>query len=126
MALLLAGTATAIVVTQHLRAEGPVASNITLKTRPEGRYRACFQLTRSDTAQVAMVNSADQVVRVLADKPLQGGSGKEHAHCFDWDGRDASGQPVPPDRYHLRIELKGAERTAVSGERLKIGTAPGP
>jgi flagellar hook assembly protein FlgD len=121
VALLLAGTATGMVVTQRLRDEGPVASNIALKIRPEGRYRVCFQLTRDDTVRVAMVSSADQVVRVLADKPLQGGSGKEEAHCFDWDATDDSGLPVPPDRYHLRIELQETDRTAVSGERLRIG-----
>jgi hypothetical protein len=121
VALLLAATATAMVVTQHLRDEGPVASSIHLKTRPGARYRACFQLTRDDTVEVAMVNSADQVVRVLASaRPLMGGGDKEDAHCFDWDGRDASGRPVPPDRYHLMIELEDANRTAVSGERLKI------
>jgi hypothetical protein len=121
VALLLAGTATAMVFTQHLRDEGPVVSSIHMKKRPGVRYRACFQLTRDDTVEVSMVNSSDQVVRVLASmRPLEGGGGKEEAHCFDWYGKDFNGRPVPPDLYRLRIELQDAERTAVSGERLKV------
>ena len=123
VAALLAGTATAMVVTQHLRDEGPVVSNIYFKIRPGPRYRACFLLTKSDTVEVAVVNSSDQVVRVLGEpSPLEGGS---RPHCYDWDGRDSSGQPVPPDRYHLRVQLTQADRTAVSGEKIKI-TARGP
>jgi hypothetical protein len=123
VALLLAGTAAAMVVTQHLRDEGPVVSAIHLKVRPGPRYRACFRLTRDDSVQVAMVNSSDQVVRVLGGpSPLQGG---DKPYCYDWDGSDSSGQPVPADRYHLRIELQDADRTAVSGERILI-TPQGP
>jgi hypothetical protein len=118
VALLLAATATGMVVTQHLRDEGPVASSIRLKTRPGSRYRACFRLTRDDTVQVAMVDYADRVVRVLSPaRPLEG---SDTPHCFDWDGRNDAGQPAPPGRYHLRLELERADRTAVSGERLKI------
>jgi hypothetical protein len=123
VALLLAGTAAAMVVTQHLRDEGPVVSSIHLKVRPGPRYRACFRLTRDDTVEVAMVDSSDQVVRVLGGSaPLQGG---DKPYCYDWDGTDSSGQPVPPDRYHLRVKLTEADRTAVSGERIKI-TKQGP
>jgi hypothetical protein len=112
-----------MVVTQHLRDEGPVVSSIHLKVRPGPRYRACFRLTRDDTLEVAMVNSSDQVVRVLGGAaPLHGG---DQPYCYDWDGTDSSGQPVPPDRYHLRVKLTEADRTAVSGERIKI-TKQGP
>jgi flagellar hook assembly protein FlgD len=110
-----------MVVTQHLRDEGPVVSSIHLKERPGPRYRACFRLTRDDTIEVAMVDASDQTVRVLAaPSPTEGG---DTPHCYDWDGTDSSGQPVPPGRYHVRVELQEADRTAVSGERIKITTS---
>ena len=100
VSLLLAATAGAIVVTQHLRDQGPVVSSTKLKTRRDGGYRVCFRLTRDDTVQVAVVNAADQEVRVLARRPPDGqrqgaGQPKAGAHCFDWDGTDAAGRPVP-------------------------------
>jgi hypothetical protein len=118
VALLVAGTAAAIVLTQHLRHDGPVASAIHWKTRPGPRYRVCFRLTRDDTVQVAVVDSDDRVVRVLA--PPEALAGGDTAHCFGWDGRDDAGGPVPPGSYHLQLSLEDADRVAVSGERLTI------
>jgi flagellar hook assembly protein FlgD len=109
-----------MVVTQHLRREGPVASSIRFKTRttPELRYRVCFRLTRNDTVGVSMADLDDHVVRVLASgEPLSGG---DAPHCFDWDGRADNGQPVPPGLYHLRLQLHDADRTAISGEQLRV------
>ena len=121
MALLLAGTAGAIVLTQHLRDEGPVASNIFFKKRPHARYRVCFSLTRDDTVTVALVGVDDRVVRVLADHvPLKSGTEKADAHCYDWDGNDVAGHRVPPGPYHLRLQLERADRTATSGEHVII------
>jgi hypothetical protein len=125
VAALVAATAAAIVVTQHLRDEGPVVSNIFFK-RPVGRYRACFSLTRDDTVKVELVNASDQVVRVLASAPLQGGTEKTDAHCYDWDGRDGAGNPVPAGPYRLRFELQNADRIATSGEHLVIHASGGP
>lgn len=122
---LMVATAAAIVVTQHLRDEGPVVSNIFFKRPPE-RYRVCFYLTRDDTVQVEMVGASGQLVRVLAPaQPLKGGNDKTDAHCFDWDGRDAAGTPVPPGAYRVRFELKNADRVATSGEHLNIRAKQG-
>jgi hypothetical protein len=124
VALLLAGTAAAIVVTQHLRHDGPVASSIHWKTRPGPRYRVCFRLTRDDTVDVAVVDSSGAVVRELAsDEALEG---SDTAHCFAWNGRDASGQAVPPGSYRLQLTLRDADRVAVSGERVTISAASPP
>jgi hypothetical protein len=117
VALLLAATAGAMVLTQHLRDEGPVASSIHWKTRPGPRYRVCFRLTRDDTVRVTVVDPADNPVRVLGDSALHGG---DTPHCFDWDGTSASGEPAPPGRYHLELTLERADRIATSGERLRI------
>ena len=118
VALLLAGTAAAMVLTQHLRHDGPVASSIHWKTRPGPRYRVCFRLTRDDTVTVAVVDSGTHVVRVLA--PAQPLDGSDTAHCFAWNGRDAVGNPVPAGSYRLQLSLEDADRVAVSGERIDI------
>lgn len=124
VALLVAGTAAAMVLTQHLRHEGPVASSIHWKTRPGPRYRVCFRLTRDDTVGVAVVDPSDRVVRVLASaEPLQG---SDAPHCFDWNGRDAGGNPAPPGTYHLQLSLRDADRVAVSGERVTITSTGAP
>jgi hypothetical protein len=117
VSFLLVATAAAIVVTQHLRDQGPVVSSIHWKTRPGPRYRACFLLTKDDRVQVAVVDFSDREIRVLADEELQGG---DAPHCFDWDGNTSSGQPAIPGPYHLRFTLDRADRTAVSGEHLTI------
>jgi FlgD Ig-like domain len=125
VALLLAATAGAMVLTQHLRHEGSVVSDIYFK-RPGGGYRACFRLTRDDTAEVAMVDASGNVVRVLAQNArLEGSdsapdSAKAGAHCFEWNGTDSSGRPVPAGVYRMRITLQRADRTATPGEHLVI------
>lgn len=43
VAVLVAGTVAAMVLTQKVRDRGAVAFNIKLKTKP-GRYRPCFRL----------------------------------------------------------------------------------
>ena len=127
VALLLAATAGAMVLTQHLRHEGPVVSNIFFKVkRPAGQYRACFTVTRDDTVQVEMVDASGHVVRVLAPaQPLKGGDEKADAHCYAWDGTDDAGNPVGPGTYRLRFELKDADRVATSGEHLVIHAPSG-
>jgi hypothetical protein len=118
VAFLVAGTAAAMVLTQHLRHDGPVASSIHWKTRPGPRYRVCFRLTRDDSVEVAVVDPSDRVVRELAPaEPLEG---SDTAHCFGWNGKDAAGQPVPPGSYRLQLTLRDADRVAVSGERITI------
>ena len=87
VSLLLVATAAAIVVTQHLRDQGPVASSFHWKVRPGPRYRACFLLTRDDRVKVTVVDFSDRPIRVLADQELAGG---DAAHCFDWNGTAGS------------------------------------
>lgn len=122
VSLLMAATAGAIVLTQHLRDEGPVASSIYWKTRPGPRYKICFLLARDDHVKVAVVDFDDRQVRTLADEELQGG---DAAHCFDWDARTSSGQPAPPGPYFLQLTLERADRTAVSGEHVTIHAGGG-
>ena len=126
MAALLIGTVAAMTLTQRLRQEGPIARDIKLKSKPGPRYRICFRTPRDDTVEVAIVDDAERVVRVLADGPLpessgdEGPDGKPPAHCFDWDGTDESGEPAPPEYYRLRVTLHEAGRSGISGEKLRI------
>ena len=126
VALLLVATGAAIVVTQHIRDEGPVVSSTLLKARHGGGYRACFQLTRDDTVQVAIVDASDQVVRVLAPAAQLSGSDsapdtpKAGAHCFDWNGTDAAGQPVPAGVYRMRLAFQHLDRVLTPGEHRTV------
>ena len=115
--LLLAATAGAMLLTQHLRHEGPVASSIYWKVRPGPRFRVCFLLTKQDTARVSVVDLDERPVAVLGDGPLSGG---DTPHCFDWDGTTSAGSPAPPGIYHLQLDLRDADRVAVSGEKVRI------
>lgn len=132
MAILLTATAAAIVETQHLRDLGPVVSSTKLKTRRDGGYRVCFRLTRDDTVKVAVVNAADQEVRVLASAaPLAGSDSapdqpKTGAHCFDWDGADVSGRPVPAGVYRMRLSFQRLDRVLIPGEHLTIAVRGAP
>jgi FlgD Ig-like domain len=113
---LVVGTVAAMVVTQEVRRDGAVASNIRLKTKPEGRYRVCFRLTRDDTVAVDVVNADGDLIRRVADARL----GAEDPHCYDWDGRTESGEPATPGIYRARLSLEDADRVATSGERLHV------
>jgi hypothetical protein len=129
---LLVATGAAIVVTQHIRDEGPVVTSTRLKARHGGGYRACFQLTRDDTVQVAIVDASDRVVRILAPAAQLSGSDsapntpKAGAHCFDWNGTDATGQPVPAGIYRMRLGFQRLDRVLTPGEHRTItGQAAG-
>jgi hypothetical protein len=132
VAALVIATGVAIVVTQHLRDQGPVVSSTRFKTRPDGTYRICFKLTRDDTVQVAIVNAGDQVVRVLAPSVrLSGSEGapdtpKAGAHCFDWDGSDSSGQPAPAGVYRMRLSFLRIDRVLTPGEHRTIAARGAP
>ncbi len=106
-----------MIVTQEVRKDGAVASNIRLKTKPEGRYRVCFRLTRSDTVELDLVNADGELIRSLAKERLAGG---DEAHCYDWDGRTDAGQEATPGIYRARLTLEEADRVATSGERLRV------
>jgi FlgD Ig-like domain len=126
VSLLLAATAAAIVVTQHVRDEGPVVTSTRIKKGGHGGYRVCFQQTRDDTVQVAVVDESDHVVRVLAQAARLTGSdsspdvAKAGAHCFDWDGTNSAGQPVPPGVYRMRLSFQDLDRVLTPGEHRTI------
>jgi hypothetical protein len=136
VAVFLAGIAAGMVLTQHLRSEGPVVSRITFKAKPGPSYRVCFQTPRDDRFDVVLVDVDGDPVRELATGvELEGDPSpdKSSANCFDWDGRDQGGDPAPRGNYRLALVLYGEERTVVSGEKLIVrdpvgagGTVNGP
>lgn len=136
MAGLVVGVIAAMAFTQSLRKEGPIASEIRFKDKKLGDgYRVCFRLPRDDTVDVEIVaGGSREVVRVLADgAQLEGGSndsdgdGEEddgNVHCFEWDGTGDEGATVGDGIYRLRLTLREAGRSGVSGEKLRIEATP--
>lgn len=115
-----------MVVTQRVRSEGTVVSDIRMKTKERGgavRYRVCFRTPRSDTFEVTLVNRDDVPTRVLA--PVAQLEADE-AHCYDWDGRDERGAAVPYGAYRLRLTRERDGLVLISGEKLHVRTAPAP
>jgi flagellar hook assembly protein FlgD len=110
-----------MVVTQEVREDGPVASDIRLKTKSDDRYRVCFRLTKEDTVDVDLVDAEGERVRGLAEGERLG---SEDPHCYDWDGLTDTGEPAPAGTYRARLTLEEADRVATSGERLEIEDGP--
>ena len=133
MAGLVVGVIAAMALTQTLRKEGPIASEIRFKDKKsDDGYRVCFRLPREDVVDIEIVASGSrEVVKVLAEgERLEGGSndfdgdGDEddgNVHCYGWDSTDDAGVPVGEGVYRLRLTLNEADRSGVSGERLRIG-----
>jgi hypothetical protein len=127
VAVFLVGVVGAMVITQHLRSEGPTAEHILLHYKPDQPARVCFETPRDDTFQVAMVDIDDRAVRILAKgRRLEGDPTLDRSsrHCFNWDLLDDSGERVPPGAYRLRLSLRDADRTAISGERMIVPPPP--
>ena len=136
VAALIVGTVGAMALTQSLRKEGPIAGQIRFKTK-NGGYRVCFRMPRDDVVDVEIVESGSRdVVKVLAEaEPLIGGpsdgdgdgeTDDVNAHCFDWDATDEAGRAVGTGIYRLRVTLNEADRSGVSGERIRIGPPTEP
>lgn len=135
MAGLVVGVVAAMAFTQSLRKEGPIASEIRFKVKRSGdAYRVCFRLPRDDTVEVEIVASGTrEVVKVLdGGSQLDGGSddsdgdGEEddgNVHCYGWDATDEAGTPVGDGVYRLKLTLNEADRSGVSGEKLRIEAA---
>jgi len=51
---------------------------------------------------------------------------KATANCFDWDGRDDSGDPVPRGAYRLSLTRVSDGLELISGEKLRVSEPPPP
>ena len=98
--------ATAIrVVTGAALGVGPprdaVQSLLASPNPSQGTVRIAFVIPRPARVEIAVCDVAGRLVRNLSAGPLAAGP-----HEAAWDGKDASGQPVSPGVYQVR--LKGA------------------
>lgn len=117
-------TIAAIVVTQDLRQQGTVISNVTVKgdgpAARSGPVAICFRLTREDVLDLEIVGSRGEPARQLDSDVRLGGRSK---HCYRWDGADDDGRRAPAGTYRLRVNLNEADRQATAGEPIKLPQA---
>ena len=130
MAVFLVGIVAAMVVTQRLRSEGPVASRIAMRSAEGAPYRVCFQTPRDDIFDLAMVDSrGPRLVHVLAeDVPLEGDSTPDSArlHCFDWDGSATTAGRLRPARIASISSWSGPTAGRLGREARITEAAPPP
>ena len=114
---------------QRLKREPLILDKVTFGTRdthgaftPNGdcvnEYgRIRFRITKSDHANVQIVDPDGRLVRVLArDRFLK----RYRFFVFHWDGREDDGSKAPPGRYKLRLVLLGEDRNLTPGGRLRL------
>ena len=136
-ALLLIATVAAFAYAQRLKREPLILDKVTLGhafATPGGRIkhitafspngdcladngRIRFRVTRSDRANVQIVDPDGVLVRTLARNRFL----KRYQFAtFHWDGRDRFGKPAPPGRYKLRVVLIGQDRALTPGGTLRL------
>jgi hypothetical protein len=130
---LLAASLIAIFVTQRLRAEGTVISEVQTS---RSAFRECpvgergpgipisFQLEHDDivSAEIVSFDRPETVRRLFSDRPLSGPA----RHCAPWDGLDDSGKPAKPGSYRLKIGLADLQKEATAGEPIRLGPGTAP
>jgi len=127
--LLLAATATAFAITEHLKLEdSPV-----LKTKirhlfsPRCELRAgCqesqirFRLRREEEIRLDIVDSSGTVARHAVGAGVFSAS----SHLFAWDGRDDSGKVVPDGVYRATLRLVDEGRTFEFPDEIRVDATP--
>jgi hypothetical protein len=133
VALLVAATIGAFAYAQRLKREPLILDKVSFGTRKthgaftpnrdcvndNGRIR--FRITRSDRANVEVVDPDGRPVRVLArDRFLK----RYRFFVFHWDGRTDAGTRAPSGRYKLELVLLGEDRELTPGGGLRLHRAP--
>lgn len=120
--LLLVGTATAFAVTQRLKLEpSPISQTRVAKTFSPvcecetDAARIQFVLRRADHLRIAI--RVDGQERVIADAEFKRGP----VHVA-WDGRDASGAPLPDGTYFPVVHMLRERRTIDLPNPIRIDT----
>jgi hypothetical protein len=128
---LLAATAVAFAVTEHLKLEdSPIRSTrITALFSPvcdacsPGARSALigFRLRREEDIRLDIVDSSGSMVReALASQIVPGRVFRE----FAWDGRDASGRVVADGVYRAQITLRDEGRTILFPDEIRLDATP--
>jgi flagellar basal-body rod modification protein FlgD len=74
----------------------------------------------AETVQVTIRDAGGNVVRTFERSRLSAGN-----HTLEWDGRDASGAPLPPGDYKVAIEAKGTSGGPIAATPLTRGIVTG-
>lgn len=135
--LLLVATIAAFAYAQRLKREPLILDKVTLGRTfvtadgrvkritafsPNGDCRADnarirFRVTRSDRANVQIVDPDGRLVRTLARNRFLK---RYRFSTFHWGGRTKDGEAAPPGRYKLRVILLGQDRTLTPGGTLRL------
>jgi FlgD Ig-like domain len=127
---LLAATATAFAITEHLKLEDSPLLGTKIdhlfspvcKVGPgcqESQIR--FRLRREEEIRLDMADASGTVVRHAVGSGVFPAS----SHLFAWDGRDDSGRVVPDGSYQAQLRLVDEGRTFEFPEEIRVdATAP--
>jgi hypothetical protein len=83
--------------------------------------RIHFRITKSDYADVEIVDPQEHLVRILARNRFLK---RYRFFTFHWDGRTDSGALAPPGRYKLRLVLHQDDRSLVPSGVLHLHDVP--
>lgn len=123
--VLIAGTAAAFAVTEHLKLErAPItAPRFTRDFSPvcdcpTSTARLSLRFRRPETVDAEIVDAAGAAVRTLAtDRRIRAG-----VTTFVWDGLDDAGELAPDGTYRLRLDLKRAGRAILVPVPVRLDT----
>lgn len=123
--VLIAGTAAAFAVTEHLKLErAPItAPRFTRDFSPvcdcpTSTARLSLRFRRPETVDAEIVDAAGAAVRSLAsDRRVRAG-----VATFVWDGLDDEGELAPDGIYRLRLRLEQAGRTVLVPVPVRLDT----
>ncbi|HSS04171.1 MAG TPA: hypothetical protein VLK89_03145 [Solirubrobacterales bacterium] len=130
-ALLVVATIAAFAWSQHLKRDPLVLDRVTFGTPASrgftpnrdcrfDRIRIRFRVTRSDRADVQVVEPGGRLVVTLArDIYLK----RYRFFTFYWDGRVRNDGTASPGRYKLRVKLLGQDRVLVPGGLMRLHRA---
>lgn len=131
-ALLVIATIAAFAWSQRLKRDPLVLDRVTFGTPASrgftpnrdcrfDRIRIRFRVTRSDRANVQVVEPGGRLVVTLArDVYLK----RYRFFTFHWDGRVRDDGIAPPGRYKLRVKLLDQDRVLVPGGLMRLHRAP--
>jgi hypothetical protein len=124
VAALLAATATAFAVTEHLKLEDSPVIRTTFAARFSPKLveeRIGFRLRREEDISLDIADSKGTIVKHAVGSGVFGAA----YHQFAWDGRDDSGQIVPDGTYRVQLTLKDENRTIEFPNLITVdSTAP--
>lgn len=126
--VLLVGTAAAFAVTERLKVTRSPIFAVQLDRTVFSPVCGCesdtveirFRLREPDRLTVAMIDSADEMVRTLVRQERT----PEGQASVRWDGRDDAGLVVPEGEYRPRVHLSEERRTIVMPNPIEVDVTP--